>query len=157
MSFMLLFVHPGQPHMRHQALAVQARNGVAWCCRFSIQSLMTRRAGKPSRISSRYIASCFIDRRRRSMKMLSRYRPPVHRDAYARLGQFLDPGRSGELRSLIRIHDFRRSVSGDGFVQSIHTRVGMHRVAEPPAQDLASDPIRDREPGIGTRFGPARR
>ena len=49
----------------------------------------------------------------------------------------------GELRSLIRIHDLGRAVSGDGFVQRFDAEVGVHRVAEAPAQDLARGPVHD--------------
>ena len=69
----------------------------------------------------------------------------VHRDAHACLGQRGDPGRSRELATLIRIHDLGRAVSGDGFIQRIYAEVRMHRVRQPPTQDLARGPIHDRD------------
>ena len=44
-------------------------------------------------------------------------------DARACLGQSRDPGRSSELRSLIRIGYLGRAVFGDGFVQGIDAEV----------------------------------
>jgi len=79
------------------------------------------------------------------MKMLSEVSAaPVHRDADPGVFQRGGPGRSGELRSLIRIHDLWRAVFGDCLLQSLDAKVGMHRIAEPPAQHLPGCPVHNR-------------
>lgn len=61
--------------------------------------------------------------------------PTVYRDAHANLGQCRDPSRPRELRPLICIHDFRRAMFADGLVQSLNTKVGVHRVRQPRHAD----------------------
>ena len=43
----------------------------------------------------------------------------------------------------VRILDLRRAVFGDGVIQSVYAKVGEHRVAQPPTQNLARGTIHD--------------
>ena len=53
---------------------------------------------------------------------------PVHGYFYTCLGQRCDPHRSGELGTLIRIHDLGWAIFGDGFVQDFLAKARIHRV-----------------------------
>ena len=52
--------------------------------------------------------------------------------------------RTGYHHMTICVHDLWRAVFGDGFVQSIDAEVRVHRVTQPPTQDLACGPVHDR-------------
>ena len=70
---------------------------------------------------------------------------PIHRHPNACLSQRGDPGRSGELRSLIGVHDLGRPEAGDGVLKCLYAEVRVHRIAEPPVQHLARGPVHDRD------------
>jgi len=53
----------------------------------------------------------------------------VHRYPHPCLAQLGDPGRSSELRALIRTHDLGWTEPGDGIPQNLDTEVAVHRVA----------------------------
>jgi len=68
---------------------------------------------------------------------------PVHRDFHLGVCQNLREAVRGKLGSLVRIEDLWRAVFGQGIFQRLDTEFGLHRVAEPPGQNLARGPVHD--------------
>lgn len=140
---MLLFVLRDRPSMPRPAFADQARNGAV--------GVVERHPVFDDLASLEAVIDLFeIDRfllqaapQPFDENVIELATPAVHRDAHASLGQRCDPSRSRELRPLICIHDLRRAVFGDGFVQGIDAEVGVHRVRQPPAPHPARGPIHD--------------
>jgi hypothetical protein len=58
--------------------------------------------------------------------------PPIHRIFDLGIGQGGDPGRTSELRSLVRIHYLWLAISGDCLLQRLNAKAGIQRVGEPP-------------------------
>src|SRR5580658_2219151 len=70
---------------------------------------------------------------------------PVHRDTDVGVLQGIGEGQAGELRTLIGVEDLRSAEARDGLLQRRHTELGIHRARQPPRQNLAAEPVHDRD------------
>ena len=60
--------------------------------------------------------------------------------SFKRVGE----GEAGELPALIGVEDVGPAVTGDRLLQRRNAEVGVHRVRQPPGEDLAAGPVHDR-------------
>lgn len=67
----------------------------------------------------------------------------VHGQADAGVTQELCEPRTGELAALIGIEDVRSAVFRHRFFQGLGAELDVHRIAEPPGQDHAAEPVHD--------------
>ena len=67
----------------------------------------------------------------------------VHADPDAMMLENIGEGFTGELDTLIRVEDFRRSMTLQGLLQSINAEVSVQGVRDAPGQHLASVPVHD--------------
>lgn len=67
----------------------------------------------------------------------------IHADLYASVFEGLGEGLTGKLASLVGIEDLGGAVVVQGFAQCLHVELGVERVGESPAQDLAAVPVHD--------------
>lgn len=67
----------------------------------------------------------------------------IHRDADVGILQGVGEGEAGELRALIRVEDLRSAEAGDRLLQRGDAEVSIHRIRQPPSQNLAAEPVHD--------------
>ena len=67
----------------------------------------------------------------------------IHADLDFVLLKHADEGRAGELTALVGVHDFRRAVLQNGFLQRFDTRIRRQRVGQPPRQNTTCRPIQN--------------
>src|SRR5215213_11352339 len=66
---------------------------------------------------------------------------PVHGYPDAPVLERVDKRAARELTALVRIEYLRPAVLGEGLFESLHAKPGLHRVRQPPTQDLPAVPI----------------
>jgi len=70
--------------------------------------------------------------------------PPVHGDHDIGVLERAGEVEAGELAALIRVEDLRLAVSSHRVAQGLDAEPGVHRVRQPPCQDMARRPVHDR-------------
>ncbi len=64
--------------------------------------------------------------------------------AVKRVLQLLGERLRGELAALVGVEDLRPAVGGQGLLDRVDAERGVHRDRQPPAQDLAAEPVHYR-------------
>src|ERR1017187_3746623 len=67
--------------------------------------------------------------------------PAIHADLNAVLCEHADQGRTGDLTALVGIHDPRRAVFKNRFLQRLNTRVSRQGIGQAPSQHSTRSPV----------------
>jgi hypothetical protein len=142
-----LFPIPGRPRL---VSVRRGSSGVGVDC--SIRSIFRCQAGPPIPSQRRGDRRTRIWLRRTSFQRAPKpldkniVKPAsasVHGQADAGVTQELCEPRTGELAALIGIENVRPAVFRHRFFQGLDAELDIHRIAEPPGQDLAAEPVHD--------------
>src|SRR5882724_2779921 len=65
----------------------------------------------------------------------------IHADGDAVFGEDAGKGRTGELRALVGVEDFRPAVTRESIFQRLDAEGRLHRDGQPPRQDTTGRPV----------------